>query len=67
MLDGIRLLSETEPCMKALQACLATYWVFNVNYPEALKCTMLFIQKYILNNKVATPGPADRFAGKFYM
>lgn len=51
----------------AFKAWFAVFLVFVVCYLDAVKHTCLFLQKYIIRQKVTTPGTVDRLAAKLQL
>ena len=57
--DGQQLVLESmTSSTTALEAWLATFWVFSVQYPEALRKTCLFLEKYIIQRDSSVVVPA---------
>lgn len=48
----------------ALQAWYSLFWVFSVKYPETLKYTCNFIERYCMGCKCTVPGAVKRLANK---
>ncbi|XP_057184935.1 uncharacterized protein LOC130551381 isoform X2 [Triplophysa rosa] len=62
IMDKVNIIREADINMKQAVECLfAVYFLFNVQYPVAIKNTMTFIQKYLLKLKsrhdTRTPTP----------
>ena len=57
ILDGV-VLCETQDFISAVHVTLATYYVFNLNYPKALDAFYTFLQKKILCIHGTRPPPS---------
>jgi hypothetical protein len=52
---------------EAFKAWFTVFFVFMVCYPEAVKHTCLFLEKYVICHKVTAPGTVDRLAAKLQL
>ena len=65
---GVCLLDKpVNSFLKALEAWMAVFWVFQVQYPSDLSFTCLFIEKYCTDGKTAVPGVGKRLAENYKM
>lgn len=48
IMDNVNIIREADIDMTHVECLFAAYFLFNVQYPLAIKNTMIFIQKYML-------------------
>lgn len=48
MVDN-KTVAETNTFLRALEAFIGTFYVFNIAYPATIVATMTFVQKALLN------------------